>query len=106
MLEREAVVSDLEFFVEARGFLSPLDEEIFWEWMDRLGCKGEFVDEDRRLAIRLSQVPNQDHLWMLISFFCRYNIDLRQLIRFETPQNSKWLRNPNHYWHAAMFQKE
>jgi len=99
-------VPDLEFFMEARGFLSPLDEEMFFEWMDRLGCKGEFVDEDRKLAIRLSEVPNQYYLWMLISFFYRYNINLRQSTRFETPENSEWLRNPNHYWHAGMFGKE
>jgi hypothetical protein len=80
---------DLEFFMEARGFLSPLDEEMFFEWMDRLGCKGEYIDKDRKLSIRLAEEPNQDHLWMLISFFTRYNIDLRQLKRFETPENSE-----------------
>ncbi len=97
---------DLKFFMEARGYLSPLDEEMFFEWMDRLGCEGEYVEEGRKLAIRLSEVLNQDHLWMLISFFHRYNIDLRQLTRFETPENSEWLRNPNHYWYAGMFEKE
>lgn len=94
---------DLEFFMEARGFLSPLDEEMFFEWMDRLRCKGEYIDQDRKFAIRLSEVPNQDHLWMLVSFFYRYDIDLRQLARFETPENSQWLRNPSHYWYAGMF---
>ncbi|MGZ5890727.1 MAG: hypothetical protein ACXWJS_09055, partial [Hyphomicrobium sp.] len=63
-------------------------------------------DQDRKLAIRLSEVPNQDQLWMLISFFYRYNIDLRQLTCLETPENSEWLRNPNHYWYARMFGKE
>jgi hypothetical protein len=96
-------MADLEFFMEARGFLSPLDEEIFWVWMDRLECKGEYVDPDRKLAIRLAQAPNQDHLWMLISFFYRYDIDLRQLTRLETLENSEWLRNSKHYWHARMF---
>jgi hypothetical protein len=79
---------------------------MFFEWMDRLGCKGEYIDKDRKLSIRLAEEPNQDHLWMLISFFKRYNIDLRQLKRFETPKNSEWLRNQNNYWHAGMFGNE
>jgi hypothetical protein len=37
------------------------------------------------------------------SFFYRYNIDLTQLFRFENPENSKWLRDPSHYWHERMF---
>jgi hypothetical protein len=53
---------DLKFLMEARGFLSPLDEEMFFEWMNRLRCKGEYTDQDRKLAIRLSEVPNQEHL--------------------------------------------
>lgn len=99
-------MADLRFFMEAHGFLSPLDEEMFWEWMNRLRCNGQYVDQHRKLAIRLSKMPNQDDFWMLISFFYRYDIDLRQLTCLETPENSKWLRDPTHYWHARMFRTE
>ena len=79
------------------------DETTFFEWLGRMECVQSFRGELRDLLITLKRRPTQHDLQELLAFFFRYDIDMSQLIRFETKTNSKWLRHPEAYWHERMF---
>jgi len=33
----------------------------------------------------------------------RYGVDMRQFAKFETDDNRVWFRDPEQYWHDAVF---
>jgi hypothetical protein len=47
--------------------------------------------------------PTDDDLWEVIGFCRRYGIGMTQLAKFETDENSTWMRDPKMVWHAEIF---
>jgi hypothetical protein len=45
------------------------------------------------LFIDLNRLPTLDDLWEIIGFCRRYGIDLKQLEKFVTDDNRRWLPN-------------
>lgn len=84
-------------------YYSPDDETAFFQWLDRLECVDRYWGQLRDLFIELKRKPTKTDLQDLIALFHRYRVDMRQLARFETRSNRKWLRHPGAYWHAPMF---
>jgi hypothetical protein len=86
-------------------YVSPLDEEMMFAWLDKipcvLGCKGIGVD----LYINLRDFDLDDNcLRELIGVFFRYELDLFELKQFETEKNRNWFRNVNAYWYPYVFE--
>ena len=84
-------------------YYSQDDETAFFEWLDRLDCVESNQGRLRALFIRLKRSPTRQDLLELLALFFRYGVDVRQLTRFETKSNRRWLRSPDAYWHRAMF---
>ena len=89
----------------ARGvaYYSPHDETAFFGWLDRLDCVESYRGTLGDLVITLKRPPTKPDLRDLIALFFRYDADMRQLARFETRSNRRWLRDPAAYWHRAVF---
>jgi hypothetical protein len=86
------------------SFFHQNDERAFFEWLERIPCvssvRGEGADG---LVVRLKHRPGKDDLWQLLALCRRYGIDMRQLAKFETPQNRDWFRKSGMFWFAAVF---
>ena len=79
------------------------DERAFFEWLDRMAFVGNYWGVARDLFIQLCRLPNDEDLREIIGFCQRYGIDMSQLAKFETIENSKWFRDPDKVWHARIF---
>lgn len=79
------------------------DERAFFEWLDRMTLVREYYGAVEDLFIEFSRVPTDDDLREIIGFCRRYRIDMAQLAKFETVENSTWMRDPETYWHAEIF---
>src|SRR5262245_53355416 len=72
------------------------DERTFFEWLDRIACVDKYAWEGPDgLVVRLNRAPNDDDLREIIALFQRFGVNMRQLARFETPENAGWFRNPD-----------
>jgi hypothetical protein len=79
------------------------DERAFFEWLDRMVFVREYHGVARDLFIEFSRFPTDDDLWEMIGFCRRYGIDMAQLAKFETVENSTWMRDPKMVWHTEIF---
>jgi hypothetical protein len=70
-------------------FLHQADERAFFEWLERIPCVGSFQGDD--------------DLRQLLALLFRYGAKLDQLAKFETDENRGWFRQPENYWHDAVF---
>lgn len=92
----QIVATDVLYYHEA-------DERAFFEWLDRMSCVREYHGEVRDLFINFNRFSTDDDLWEVIGFCRRYGIDMSQLAKFETDENSVWMRDPNLVSHAEIF---
>jgi len=83
------------------------DERAFFEWLERIPCvasiEGWGGATGPGLLVKLKRRPGDDDLRQLLALCRRYGVDMRQLARFETEKNRPWFRDPNKYWHSAVF---
>lgn len=85
-------------------FFSPYDEAAFFEWIKKLACVKKC--EGRGLTIHLSvhqSAVDEDALRELIALFHRYEVDMRQLARFDRVEFEGWFHNKQAYWYKQMF---
>ena len=92
----QIVATDVLYYHDA-------DERAFFEWLDRMAFVREYYGVVRDLFIELSRFPTDDDLWEVIGFCRRYGIDMTQIAKFETVENSTWMRDPKMVWHAEIF---
>jgi hypothetical protein len=79
------------------------DERAYFEWLARIPCVERYQGEGRRgLVVYLKRRPRKDELRELIAMCQRYGVNMRQLAKFETVANRKWLRDPQKYWYEAI----
>jgi len=79
------------------------DEIAFFEWLSRMPCVESYEGCGRDLFIRLKRRPGKNDLWELLAFFHRYNIDMKQLARYENSRNRSWFCDPKMYWYKKVF---
>ncbi|MPS70533.1 MAG: hypothetical protein E2586_18800 [Novosphingobium sp.] len=79
------------------------DERAFFEWLDRMAFVADYRGEVRDLFINLNRLPTDDDMFEIIGFCRRYGINMAQLAKFETPENTVWLRDNTMIWHREIF---
>lgn len=74
-------------------FFSKNDEDIFFEWLDKIKSIKESKGYGKQLHIIFEDknIPLED-LWDLMGIFTRYNFDYSELYVFRTKENNKWYR--------------
>lgn len=92
----QIVATDVLYYHEA-------DERAFFEWLDRMTFVREYYGVVGDLFIDFSRFPTDDDLWEVIGFCRRYGIDMTKIAKFETVENSTWMRDPKMVWHAEIF---
>ena len=99
-----AAILTLEQMDTGVRFFHHADERAFFEWLERIPCVASVKGEGHRgLVVRLKRRPGQDDLRQFLALGRRYGFDMRQLAKFETDVNRSWFRNPQAYWHEAVF---
>jgi hypothetical protein len=86
-------------------YFSDGDETAFFTWLERIpgviSVKGEHPD---KLTVQIDDSKFTDEtLRELIAVHHRYGVTMRDLARFETPNNRSWFRSSTAYWHKAVF---
>ena len=79
------------------------DERAFFEWLDRMAFVQKYYGVARDLFIEFSGFPTDGDLWEIIGFCRRYGIDMSQLAKFETNENTSWMRDPKMVWRDEIF---
>jgi len=80
------------------------DERAFFEWLARIPWVASYAGEGvRGLVVRLKRRPGKDDLRQFMALCRRYGVDMRQFAKFETDDNRVWFRDPEQYWHDAVF---
>lgn len=82
------------------------DEDAFFEWIKKIKCIKSFEGALDELYLDLVDTPPTDEdLQDLIGLFYRYNVDMKQLARFLTPENKAWFYdNKKAFWHKRVFE--
>lgn len=90
--------------VEEVMFCSQLDEAAFFEWLQKIRCVQSFEEKEHKLKLSIDRdAVDRLALLDLLAVFFRYNLDLKQLLIFEKPEFSEWLRRKEAYWQQLMF---
>ena len=85
-------------------FYSSRDEDLFFAWLKGIPGVVSVTGRGKELLVglrssRLSQLALRE----LLAIHLRYRLPMRQLARFETPQNRSWFRSPESHWHGKVF---
>lgn len=92
----QIIVTDILFYHEG-------DEEAFIGWIDRMTFVRETYGVGRDMFLIFNRFPTDDDLWEIIGFCRRYGVDMSQLAKFETRENSVWMRDPEKVWCNEIF---
>jgi hypothetical protein len=88
-------------------FYHQSDERGFFEWLGRIPCVESYRGEGQLgLVVRLTRQPRKDELRELLALCHRYGVDMRQFAIFETASNRSWFRDPEKFWHEAVFDSD
>lgn len=79
------------------------DEAAFFGWLDKIPAVRSYGGWVRVLEICVDPDIDEASLRDLIAVFRRYHLDLTQLRVFDTPAIGDWFRDPQKYWHEAIF---
>ena len=85
-------------------FFSSLDEEFFFEWLNKISCIKEI--QGKGLSIFLSvdlNLANEDDVRNLIGLYGRYEIDMEPLVVFDMDEFSDWFRSKEAFWYKSIF---
>lgn len=84
---------------------SPLDEDMFFEWISKIPIITKFDGETIYLYLYIkSQKISRANLRELIALFYRYKVDMKQLAIFLNSSNKSWFYdNKTAYWHKEIF---
>lgn len=97
MNENILVCKDIKYY-------SRKDEDAFFEWLKKIDCVDDFMGEGNELHLYIAADDLHDHdLRDLLAIFYRYNIDMKQLAQYLTPDNESWFKDPKKYWYAKVF---
>lgn len=97
------LLSSLTLVATEVVYYSPLDENAFFQWLDKIGCVARYEGRGSDLTISLSREPDDDELRELIALFYRYGVDMRQLAIFGEGRARAWFRKRGMFWHDAVF---
>lgn len=92
----QIVATDTLFYHEA-------DEEAFVGWIDRMAFVRETYGVGMDMFLIFNRFPTDDDMWEIIGFCRRYGIDMSQLAKFETKENTVWMRDPAKVWCNEIF---
>lgn len=95
--------SRLTLRVEKVRYFHAADEDLFFEWLDKMTVVSEYAGRGDTLFIQLAHLPTDDELRELIAFHQRYGIEMRQLAQFRSSENADWFENEEKYWHEGVF---
>lgn len=85
-------------------YYSLSDELAFFAWLKSSPGVIEVRGEGRQLLIHLkSNRLSASSLREFIALYKRYDGNLEELARFETPSNTSWFRDPKSYWYKSVF---
>ena len=86
------------------GYYSLLDEDAFFEWINKIKCvkKFEGIGDELHLYVAKSYV-SQTCIRELFSLFRRYKIDTHQLRQLATNKNHSWFEDKQQYWYEDIF---
>jgi hypothetical protein len=72
-------------------YYSLIDEELFFDWLDRMPFVKEYHGVVRDLFIIFNRLPTKGDLVEIIAFCMRYRIEMTQLAKFVNDENREWL---------------
>lgn len=93
----------IQLKVKNISFYSIRDEEIFFEWLDRIFSVLHYQGIGNTLVIFVNQEVKEEDLRDVLALFYRYDIDMKQLTIFHRKENSEWFYSPTSYWFEAVF---
>jgi hypothetical protein len=84
-------------------YFSQGDETAFFNWLNSIECIEKIEGFGTELELTISsQIITDENLRDLIAIFLRYKVDLKQLLIFETNENSYWFKNKSAFWHKGL----
>jgi hypothetical protein len=105
--ETEVVTSELVLSAKRIWYYSECDEAAFFEWLDKLPCVKHYEGELDLLSIYVDEMRvDENALREFLALFRRYAVDMKQLRVFDRHEFAAWFRDPQAYWHAAVFQEQ
>ena len=85
-------------------FLSSLDEDVFFYWLERIPCIKSIDHVYDEVRLHLKDNLSEYDLMDIIAILYRYKGDLKQMQRFLTKENRSWLYENKHaYWHRRLW---
>ncbi|MFZ5560754.1 MAG: hypothetical protein ACOY41_04385 [Pseudomonadota bacterium] len=94
----------MQLVIKEQQYFSLLDEDHFFSWLQRIAGVSGITGTPQGLAVTLEATQFTDEsLHDLLALHARYHLDMRQLAQFETPENSRWFRNAEAFWHQQVF---
>jgi hypothetical protein len=81
-------------------FYSPMDEDSFFAWLNKLISVKEIYGDGKDIVFSLENNDISDHdFHEMIAVFRRYNVDMRQLRILVNKKNQDWVKS----WEPSIF---
>ncbi|HEV2649853.1 MAG TPA: hypothetical protein VGU69_01235 [Rhizomicrobium sp.] len=90
---------------EPRPFYSHNDEKNFFRWLEEIPAVGKVTGTSKGLKIVVKTPVADKDLREIIAVMSRYSLDLHPLHALLTTENSDWFKNPEAFWHDAVFRQ-
>jgi len=86
-------------------FLSPYDEEAFFEWIKKIVCIGRYYGSKNEIYLEIvSDTIFWKDIRSIIGLFYRYKVNMKQLSQFLNNDNKKFFYdNKKAFWHEKVF---
>lgn len=84
-------------------FYSQLDEKLFFDGLRAIAAVSKIEGAGPDILVHVRSRPSATALRDLLGIFFRYEVDMKQLAQFVTPENRPWFRTPGMYWSRLVF---
>ncbi|MCO7187659.1 MULTISPECIES: hypothetical protein [unclassified Pseudoalteromonas] len=86
-------------------FLSPADEQSFFDRLNALSCVNDVFGQGFSIIIETDKSLDDEELREIIALFYRYNVNMKQLKGFLSKGNRVWFKhNQQSYWYKKVFE--
>jgi hypothetical protein len=101
---RKKLAEARKVVIRERPYFCYQDEKHFFGWLESIRGVLKVVGGPDGLTIHFARAPLSYDSWAdLLGVFARYGVDMRPLCVLVDKRHEAWLRDPDKYWHEAMW---
>lgn len=89
--------------IKSLTFYSQNDEAQFFAWLKSISAIENVAGKGDTILATTTKIIDDNSLMELIAICQRYGVDMSQLAKYKTEENSPWFADSRMYWFDSVF---